>query len=162
MINLLLILLNWQWPNAKIWFVYACHQLKRVLFVVNEVYPRNAEPLPFRFVNRYNAPFIFQFALERFEPPRTFQTFKVSFWGHYDFSFPKSERKVIGCDLDHNDLQRDRNRRRTKNAPVQNKLGTILILPVILSILSLLGRINYPWESAEFLCIIIDLFFFSF
>ncbi|KYN16874.1 Nuclear migration protein nudC [Trachymyrmex cornetzi] len=42
-----------------------CYQLKRVLFVVNEVYPRNTEPLPFRFMNPYNAPFIFQFELIR-------------------------------------------------------------------------------------------------
>jgi len=67
-INLLLTLLNWQWPKAKIWFAYACYQLKRVLFVINEVYPRNAEPLPFHFVNHnYNASF--QFTLERFEYP---------------------------------------------------------------------------------------------
>lgn len=80
-INLLLTLLNRQWPKVKIWSAYTRHQLKRILFVVNEVYPRNAEPLPFCSMNHYNAPFIFQFALERFEYPheRSFQTFKVLF-----------------------------------------------------------------------------------
>lgn len=96
LINLLLTLLNWQWPTVKIWSAYACHQLKRALFVVNEVYPRNAEPLPFCSVNHYNASFIFQFALERFECPSKRSRF--FFWGRrkiFRFRNPRPRSQVV-------------------------------------------------------------------
>lgn len=112
-------------PKPRSESAYACHQLKRALFLVNEVYPKNAEPLPFCFMNHYNAPFIFQFKdsmLKRIEYSHE-SSKRSRFPSEVITIFRFRNPKVTSCDSDHNDLQRDRNRRRTRKRASAEQAG---------------------------------------